>query len=169
MLGAVTYYELLGVPPDASTDEIRRAYVDLARLHHPDVGGTEGTARMQELNQAWHVLGDRGRRHLYDAGLASTAPRHVAPPADSWEEWSGWDVEDESDVPIGPTTTSPWRAMVPVGLFVAGVLTFCVGVVMAAAPVLALAIVLLFAAGAAFVIVPFLEMARSSRRDGSGR
>jgi hypothetical protein len=49
------------------------------------------------------------------------------------------------------------------------VLTFCVGVVMAAAPLLALAIVLLLAAGAAFVIVPFLEMAHSRRRDGTAR
>jgi curved DNA-binding protein CbpA len=163
----VTYYELLGVAPDASTDEIRRAYVELARRHHPDVGGAEMTARMQELNQAWHVLGDRGRRLLYDAGLTSERPRPVVPPDDGWEGWDEWRAEEESDEPIGPTATTRWRAMLPVALFAAAVGTFCIGVVMAAAPLLALAIVLLIGAGAAFVIVPFLEMAQSRRRDGA--
>jgi hypothetical protein len=47
-------YEVLGVPPNATPDEIRRAYLALARRHHPDAGGTAD--EMRRLNEAWAAL-----------------------------------------------------------------------------------------------------------------
>lgn len=44
-------FRVLGVPPDAGADEIRTAYRQLARAHHPDVGGD--AARMAELTAAY--------------------------------------------------------------------------------------------------------------------
>ena len=73
-----TLYDVLGVSPDASTDQLRRAYRQAARLLHPDLNPAEGSAEaMGRLNDAWSVLGDPDRRRRYDAGLG--APRPAAP------------------------------------------------------------------------------------------
>ncbi len=69
MAGIATYYELLGVAPDAPTPAIRDAYRRAARAHHPDRHGDQASARMAEVNQAWQVLGDPVRRREYDLSL----------------------------------------------------------------------------------------------------
>ncbi|MBD9406234.1 DnaJ domain-containing protein [Acidovorax sp. ACV02] len=60
------HYATLGVAPDASLDDIKRAYRRAARHAHPDRGGNH--ERMQALNQAKEVLTDPARRARYDAG-----------------------------------------------------------------------------------------------------
>lgn len=57
-------YSVLGVDRDADADAIKRAYRRLAAQHHPDRGGD--TARFQEIQQAYDVLGDLARRREYD-------------------------------------------------------------------------------------------------------
>lgn len=76
----MNHYEVLGVPPSASSGDVRKAYLDLARRHHPDraVGsGAEAAAatradddRMREINAAWTTLRDADRRFAYDQELA---------------------------------------------------------------------------------------------------
>jgi len=68
-------YQVLGVSPDASDDEIRRAYHARARHLHPDVVGEAGLDDMRELNQAWSVLKDADRRDSYDAAHGRTRRR----------------------------------------------------------------------------------------------
>jgi hypothetical protein len=64
-------YGLLGVPRDASADEIRRAYYRAARQLHPDVNPRDDAdATMRRLNHAWAVLGDPVARRRYDAELS---------------------------------------------------------------------------------------------------
>jgi hypothetical protein len=60
----VTHYDVLGVAVGASRADIHRAYLALARRHHPDAGGDE--AAMRRVNQAWAVLSDTARRRRYD-------------------------------------------------------------------------------------------------------
>lgn len=62
-----TYYDDLGVPPDATPDELRRAYRARARQAHPDVHGDPDV--MRRLNEAWRVLGDAEARRRYDRRL----------------------------------------------------------------------------------------------------
>jgi molecular chaperone DnaJ len=59
------YYEVLGVGKDASADEIKKAFRRLAIQHHPDKeGGDE--AKFKEINEAYEVLKDSGKRQRYD-------------------------------------------------------------------------------------------------------
>ena len=58
------YYQILGVSPQASADDVKRAYRKLASQHHPDKGGD--TAQFQEIQEAYSVLSDPGRRQSYD-------------------------------------------------------------------------------------------------------
>jgi curved DNA-binding protein len=67
------YYADLGVPRNARREEVRRAYRNLARLHHPDVNREPGAEeRFKVIAEAYHVLSDPKRRREYDASHAST-------------------------------------------------------------------------------------------------
>jgi len=70
------YYEVLGVPRAAPQEEIKRAFRQLAREHHPDVNKDPGAAeRFKLINEAYQVLGDPERRARYDRGDFRAAAR----------------------------------------------------------------------------------------------
>jgi len=62
------YYEVLGVAPDASSAEIKKAFRKLGRKYHPDVAKDKSGAenRFKEINEANEVLSDPGKRRKYD-------------------------------------------------------------------------------------------------------
>ena len=78
----MTLYDVLEVRTDASPDDIRAAFRQLAKEHHPDKGGTP--ARMAELTHAYAVLRDPEARGLYDQSLVPGRRRRprAAPPPD---------------------------------------------------------------------------------------
>lgn len=83
-LGGQDAYELFGVDPDASLEQIRRAYRNAMRTAHPDVGGSEEQAKL--LNAALHIL--QTCRAGYDRHRAGDAP---SPDGDPAEQSSGPD------------------------------------------------------------------------------
>lgn len=62
------YYEVLGVPRQASADDLKKAYRKLAMEHHPDrnPGNGEAEAKFRELSEAYEVLKDEQKRAAYD-------------------------------------------------------------------------------------------------------
>jgi hypothetical protein len=70
-VSAGRHYDTLGVAADASAADIREAYRRLARVHHPDHGEADAGS-MASINEAYRVLGDPGRRAVYDATLRGT-------------------------------------------------------------------------------------------------
>lgn len=70
------YYELLGVPQDASVEEIRSAYRQRALVLHPDRNpGDEQAAQLfSEISQAYEALVDPARRAAYDAACRQPRP-----------------------------------------------------------------------------------------------
>lgn len=61
------YYEILGVPRNATQEEIKQAFRRLARKYHPDVNKSpDAEERFKEINEAYMVLSDPEKRALYD-------------------------------------------------------------------------------------------------------
>ena len=62
------YYQILGVPKNASAAEIKKTYRKLAQQHHPDAnqGNKEAEDRFKEISAAYDVLGDAEKRKQYD-------------------------------------------------------------------------------------------------------
>lgn len=58
------YYQILGVPRDATQDDIKKAYYKLAHKFHPDKGGDEN--KFKELNEAYQILSNKDKRAQYD-------------------------------------------------------------------------------------------------------
>jgi len=58
------YYKILGVNREASPEEIKKAYYELAHKHHPDKGGEE--KKFKEINEAYQVLSNKEKREQYD-------------------------------------------------------------------------------------------------------
>lgn len=63
-------YEILGVAPSATQDDIRKAYRKAAKETHPDLnpGKPEAESRFKEINAAYDIIGDADKRKRYDAG-----------------------------------------------------------------------------------------------------
>lgn len=81
---APTYYEVLGIGEAATPEEVRQAYLRLAKIAHPDAGGSDSAFQLVE--EAAYVLGDQWRRAEYDRQLrelGSPAPRNMSDAAGS--------------------------------------------------------------------------------------
>jgi molecular chaperone DnaJ len=76
---AKDYYGILGVRRDASADEIKRAYRQLARQYHPDVNPDPvAQEKFKEINAAYEVLSDPQKREMVDLGGDPLGPGSAA-------------------------------------------------------------------------------------------
>ena len=173
-----THYDLLGVGPDATVEEIQRAYRLLALRHHPDVAPDADMTVMAAINDAWAVLSDADRRRTYDASLRriETEPT-AAPPVGGMAGQAAaddnldpgdldLDPDDLSDEPYSPGEHTPadMLVMTPVLLVIAAVGVFFFSVMSGSEALRTFAILLLPVAGLGFVMAPLIVMLRSRSR-----
>lgn len=114
-----SHYDVLGLAPGASPEAVREAYRRLAREFHPDrtVGSAVGGERMPQINEAYRVLSDPGRRAVYDAerrGGTTTSARGGSTGDPAAAEWTSAESADMSThaygFPDGPARI-PWRSL----------------------------------------------------------
>lgn len=72
------YYEVLGVSKNASKEEIRKAYKNLAKKYHPDLNKNSSASetKFKEINEAYEVLKDPEKRRKYDELQSSAQFQH---------------------------------------------------------------------------------------------
>lgn len=144
-----THYDVLGVAPAATDEELRRAYLALARRHHPDTGGD--VRLMTRLNEAWAVLSDPTRRRRYDdeLGVRRDGPVHAGAADDTGP--ARFRVPFDADPEDLVDTTPYWSvepkrslALLPPALFAASVVIGCLALVFDSPEMLAGAAVVFF-------------------------
>ncbi|MDH4146556.1 MAG: J domain-containing protein [Acidimicrobiia bacterium] len=139
----MSHYDVLGVSRDADRSDMRRAFLNLARLNHPDtLGDADETARRQAadrmaaLNEAYNVLTDERKRRRYDRDLvvkeADEALRRRGAGPRAWDRPGAAPAGTAGGNPVGdldsgiqalrdwrsfaspgPATTRPFGARVP--------------------------------------------------------
>lgn len=191
----VNHYEVIGVDPDSDAGEIRKAYLAAARRYHPDFHADADAAtragnarRMQELNQAWEVLGDVPARAAYDRSLAigedpgvarraarEQRPRPGVPEGKGWtpraddtgwmSDFDAWADEHDELAPDVPHSQRRRAArLLPIGLFAAAVVCAFVGLAVQLNELVALGFICVIFAGGLFIMLPMYEMSRGRRR-----
>ena len=122
-----TFYDILGVKRDASSDEIRSAYRKLARKYHPDVSKeTDAEEKFKEVGEAYDVLKDAQKRSVYDhygtVDPGGSQYRHVdinemfRHLREQFVQTSGARV----NINVGPNGETIQRILVPVDLMITG-------------------------------------------------
>ena len=173
-----THYDVLGVDPDAPAADVRRAYLRLARDHHPDFHGSAPSAlraanerEMQRINEAWAVLGDPDRRRAYDGRLRQQ--RHEQRRAQQRPGAASYDfvpLDDGPDVdyaallddtPVAGTSVSRAWQVAPAVVLLVGAAALVVGAVVQLAPLAALGVVGVLLGLLGFLATPVLAIARS--------
>jgi curved DNA-binding protein CbpA len=171
-----THYDVLGVDPSATAPEIRKAYLQLARDHHPDFHSTASDAyrlanerEMQRVNEAWTVLSDPERRRTYDERhrQQEREERRARPGAADYRFQpydDGPDVDyaaELDDTPVEGTQVSRALQVLPPALLLAGAGVFVVGALVKLAPLVALGIIGVVLGLIGFLATPALAIARS--------
>ncbi|MEM7794776.1 MAG: J domain-containing protein [Cyanobacteria bacterium P01_C01_bin.118] len=106
------HYQLLGIKPTASAQDIRRAYRELSKLYHPDtteLSSEAATRKFQALNEAYGVLSNPEQRLTYDQKIGysriyvSQSPKDMPTNARKDQPFeSRYTYLDPTDRPLSP-------------------------------------------------------------------
>lgn len=92
------YYEVLGIPRDASAENIKKAYRQKARQYHPDMNKDNPKAaeeKFKEISEAYEVLADDEKRRRYDVQGFQGVENDFGPQGFTWQNFSHQgDLED---------------------------------------------------------------------------
>lgn len=91
------YYKILGIAPDATQEEIKKAYRVKSMRWHPDKNpGMDTTAKMQDINEAYNILKDPVTRTRYDAEYARFNSTRFEQQKSAPKEEANYDIKDET-------------------------------------------------------------------------
>ncbi|MGA0237529.1 MAG: J domain-containing protein [Acidimicrobiales bacterium] len=174
------HYQVLGVAPEASMAEIRRAYLTAARTAHPDLHHDSESSRraaedrMRRINEAWAVLGDPDERAAYDrqrlrAAAPQPTPRHHRS-RHSGDDFRPFDAgpdeafDDADDRPITDSALPRWLTVAPAVLLVGGLSSILFGAILGAGQVIGLGVVSIVVAGVLLLVAaPIVALGRAAR------
>lgn len=179
----VSPYDRLGVAPDADEAEIRRAWLALARAHHPD-GHADAASRaaaereMQSINEAWSILSDPQRRRRYDErwgarvgdGSVGSGPSATSARIDRPDDFVFVPFDDEDDeidprllddVGVEGTHVDRSVQVVPVVLLLGGLVGVVLGAVIALPFLVVVGAVGLVGGALSFLLAPLQAATRS--------
>ena len=94
-----SHYDVLGVPADATREDIKRAYRRLAKAHHPDVSGEPDAAgRFRRVNEAYRVLVSPRSRSEYDRERLARSERmnHDREKRERFEQWKETQAREDT-------------------------------------------------------------------------
>lgn len=180
---AVDHYNTLGVIPTASAADLRAAYLKLARANHPDkfdgAARAKAETRMQQINEAWNVLGVAHKRKEYDAKQPGDAHQRTGASAQQsgqnrrghahFRPFDDDDPIERPDIdldarPIAGSKGVPrWVTFLPVVLFIFGMVTLAFGTMIDATAVFALGLMAVALGGVCFLLLPLIVMSRAER------
>ena len=101
----IDLYAVLGVPTNATIDQIRSAYRKAAAIYHPDRNKEKGAdAKFKEIGKAYEILSDDQKRGQYDA--LRNRPYSPPNPADPRTYQSGWGGKAQKSPGHKPTTNT---------------------------------------------------------------
>lgn len=172
-------YDRLGVPSSASAEEIRKAYLKLARVHHPDFHSDDASRRMHEremqsINEAWEVLGDPDRRRAHDERMRLSQPdtAKVNGPVPGRYDFVPFDDSDDEidprlleDVGVEGTEVARSVQIAPMICFVGGILGVILGVVINLPFLIAVGGVGLVLSVFGFLAAPVMALSRSIKAE----
>lgn len=175
----MSHYDELGVAPQASPVEIRRAYLALARRFHPDqlhgasaADRAQAAARMARVNAAWTVLSDPAKRAAYDAtrsGGAAAGPGYVRDVGDTWQPFdpAAEDIDPRlfDDTPTGAPTLRRGLTFLPAAFAVAGVVLLILGMMIGLGGLVLVGLALVVGSALSFLLLPLVALLNSSRAD----
>ncbi|XP_075236164.1 dnaJ homolog subfamily C member 30, mitochondrial-like [Lycorma delicatula] len=74
------HYNTLGLTPNATLADIKKAYYNLTLLYHPDKndGSDEALKKFRDVTEAYEILSNRSNRKLYDKGVGNVSPSNSA-------------------------------------------------------------------------------------------
>ena len=102
------HYEALGISRNAKNDEIRRAYRDKVKKHHPDASGGGDSVAFRAAQEAYETLRDPGSREAYDLELRrreSAQSQRSSRPRQGGQRRREW--SDPFSTPFGTDTGRP--------------------------------------------------------------
>ena len=169
-----THYDVLGVDRTASPAEVRKAYLQLARAHHPDFHTTASDAfrlanerEMQRINEAWAVLSDADRRRTYDERYQQEQreTRRPGPASYDFRPFdSGPDVDyaqELDDTPVEGTSVSRTLQILPAILLLGGAFVLVVGAIVKLDALVAIGVIGVVIGLIGFLAAPAMAIARS--------
>ena len=94
------YYKTLGIDKKAKREEIKKAYRRLARKYHPDVSKEANAEEtFKQINEAYDILGDAGKRRIYDQESATPRrPNYQQSSGSSHQQSHGFDSNFFEDI-----------------------------------------------------------------------